>query len=102
MVIGRVVDANRRSLPIADATVIFLNPGVSVNQWARTQRDADVLAVGVTDTDGYFQLSGPVQPGETYPVIVLADGYRPIAEQNFTVPADAESPYELDITMVRE
>lgn len=102
MVIGRVVDANRRSLPIAEATVIFLNPGVSINQWARTQRDADVLAVGVTDTDGYFQLSGPVQPGETYPVIVLASGYRPIAEQNFTVPADAESPYELDITMVRE
>ena len=41
-------------------------------------------------------------PGETYPVIVLADGYRPVAEQAFTVPEDATSPYELDITMVQE
>lgn len=101
-VIGQVVDANRRSLPIVEATVVFLKPGVSIEQWARTQREEDVLAVGVTDTDGFFQLSGPLQPGETYPVIVVADGYRPIVEQNFTVPADAESPYELDITMVRE
>lgn len=102
VVIGTVVDANRRTKAIPGATVIFLNPGVRIDQWVKTQKKQDVYATAVTDADGWFQLSNPVQPGETYPVIVVADGYRPVTEQNFTVPADAESPHELTITLVRQ
>lgn len=101
-VIGTVVDANRRSQPITEATVLFLNPGVRIDQWVKTQRQQDIFTGAITDADGWFQLADPAQPGETYPVIVVADGYRPVTEQNFTIPTDAESPYELDITLVRQ
>lgn len=102
VVVGVVVDANRRTRPIADATVVFLKPGVKLDQWLRTQRAADILTGAVTDKDGWFQLADPLQRGQTYPVIVVADGYKPIAEPGFTVPKDAPNPYELTITMVRK
>ena len=101
-VTGTVVDANRKSRSIEEAMVIFLYPGTDIDEWASTQDQDQVFSAGLTDADGWFQLSEPVMPGETYPVIVLADGYRPVAEQAFTVPEDATSPYELDITMEQE
>ncbi|MCS6844292.1 MAG: trypsin-like peptidase domain-containing protein [Caldilineales bacterium] len=101
-VVGVVVDANRRTRPIADATIVFLKPGVKLDQWLRNQREADIYTGAVTDKDGWFQLPDPLQRGQTYPVIVVADGYKPVAEPNFTVPKDAPDPYELTITLVRK
>ena len=101
-VTGTVVDANRKSRPIEEAMVIFLYPGTDIDEWASTQDQDQVFSAGLTDADGWFQLSEPAIPGETYPVIVLADGYRQVAEQAFTIPEDATSPYELDITMEQE
>lgn len=102
IVVGTVVDANRRSRPIPEALVLFLKPGVNLQTWVRTQDKEDIHAGAVTDANGQYQLSAPVQPGETYPVIVLAEGYRPVVEEAYTVPANAESPFELNITMVAE
>ena len=101
-VTGTVVDANRKSRSIEEAMVIFLYPGTDIDEWASTQDQDQVFSTGITDADGWFQLSEPAMPGETYPVIVLAEGYRPVAEQAFTIPEDATSPYELDITMEQE
>ena len=101
-VTGTVVDANRKSRSIEEAMVIFLYPGTDIDEWASTQDQDQVFSTGLTDADGWFQLSEPVMPGETYPVIVLAEGYRPVAEQAFTIPEDATSPYELDVTMEQE
>lgn len=102
VVTGVVTDANRKSRTIADAMIIFLVPGTDVDEWADTQDEASVHAVGVSDEDGVFQLSDTVIVGETYPVIVIADQYRPIVEEAYTIPEDATSPYELDVSMVRE
>ena len=102
VVTGVVTDANRKSRTIADAMVVFLVPGADIDEWAKTQDEASVYAVGVTDQNGVFQLSNTVTPGETYPVVVVADNYRPIAEDGYTIPEDATSPYELDVSMVRE
>ena len=102
VIIGTVVDANRTSLAIAEALVVFLYPGTDLADWAQSQDEASVYAVGVSDEAGQFQLSDTIMPGETYPIVVLADGYRPVAEPGFTIPVDASSPYELEITLVRE
>lgn len=102
VVIGSVVDANRRSRPVVGALVIFLNPGVDIQRWARNRPETDVYTMGVSDESGQFQLATPVEPGQTYPIVVVAEGYRAVTEQNFVLPADAASPFEMEITMVRE
>ena len=70
---GRVVDA-QTGAGVSGATFYILKPGTP----QRAPTGADVLARGVSDANGLFQTSPPVQRGITYPVMILAAGYQQI------------------------
>jgi hypothetical protein len=93
---GQVVDADTRR-PIAGALVVLLEPGSTVQDWIdRDFEPAMVVSVGETGRDGSFRTDPPLARDQTYSVIVGADGYDPLTEDDaLTIPADA--PAEIDL-----
>ncbi len=95
---GRITDADTgRGIP--GAVFLVLQPGITVGEFQGTMEE--VYAFGQADRQGNYQLSAPLVRGETYSIIVAAQGYNPIAEDDVFVPEDMESPYELNITLQR-
>jgi hypothetical protein len=61
-----------------------------------------VVTYGISDMDGVYQTEDPVETGQTYSVIVIANRYRPIlADGQVSPQAGDESPYEVNATMRR-
>ena len=61
-----------------------------------------VLATGTSNRSGEFQLDAPVTPGERYGVVVIHDDYKPVAVDDYEIPADSTDPYELDVALERK
>jgi S1-C subfamily serine protease len=80
---GRIVDASTGA-GIQGAGVFVLRPGASPDSATKQ----DVIASGVTDGNGLFQIKPPVRRGATYPIVILASGYSPVAG-TLDVPAAA-------------
>jgi hypothetical protein len=93
---GTITDADT-GRGIAGALFIVLQPGITVDQFQWTEEE--VYSLGQADRKGNYQLSAPLVRGETYSIIVGADGYDMIAEDDVFVPEDLESPYQLDVTL---
>ncbi|HXF62711.1 MAG TPA: serine protease [Caldilineaceae bacterium] len=101
-VIGVVVDRNNSRQTISGALIVFLVPGVTVQDWIDADfPDSMVHAVGTSNRRGEFQLDNTVTPGEFYSVVVVHDDYEPITVDDFQIPPDATDPYELEIAMDR-
>ena len=83
-VIGTIIDyATRR--PIQDAVIAILFPGQTVADFDADRsenKDETVLAFGVTGSDGAYVLNQPLARGEVYSVIIGAQGYQRIAEND--------------------
>ena len=98
---GRVTDKKTKK-PIKGATVLALNPGVTIQNFIRGgQKDRDVYTAGQTDSQGEFVLENSLARGETYALIVAAKGYKATGHEGFTVAADAPDPLVLTITMTK-
>lgn len=80
-VMGLLLDADNAD-PIADGFVILLQPGVTVRQFARQQLEEQVAAIGLSDRYGFFVTEPPLPRGYTYGVVIVADGYEPLAEDD--------------------
>lgn len=100
---GTISDVNT-GRGIEGAEVYFMKAGLSASDAAADDslsRD-EVLTSGITDGNGYYQLDDPVPANQTYSVIVVASGYRPIiADDGVDVTSDATSPFVVDATMRR-
>lgn len=97
-VYGVIVDADTgRGIP--EAYFLVLEPGVTVDEFEG--REDQVYTWAKTDRQGNFRLADPLVRGETYSMIVAAEGYRPIAEDDVYVGEDVESPLELTIELRR-
>lgn len=96
---GRIVDADTNK-GIQGAVFIVLVPGVTIDsfQWV----EDEVFAVAETDRNGNYTLSAPLVRGETYSMIVGAEGYSMIAEDGVAIPEDIESPFELNLALQRQ
>ncbi|MGC8959005.1 MAG: trypsin-like peptidase domain-containing protein [Chloroflexia bacterium] len=95
---GRITDADTgRGIP--GAVFVVLQPGITVAEFQGTMEE--VYSYGEADRQGNYQLSEPLVRGESYSLIIWAQGYNPIAEDDVLVPKDMESPYELNITLQR-
>jgi Trypsin-like peptidase domain len=102
-VVGRVYDADNQRVQINGALVVFLLPGITVNQWTRANYTEEMIAAsGVSNPDGSFQLNGKVTPGQQYSVVVVHEEYTTIKEDGFEIPADSTEPYELEISLNRK
>ena len=101
-VVGNVHDADNKRKSISGAMVVFLNPGVSVDDWVDNEfAEDDILATGSSGRNGDFQLDGKVTPGEAYSVVVIHDDYQAISVDDYEIPANTGDPYELDVAMER-
>ena len=99
-VIGSVLDQDNRRTKISGALIIFLKPGVSMDDWIDSDFAEDMIhGSGTTNRRGIFQLDTTAVPGETYAIAVVHDDYQPITVDGFQIPQDSDDPFELDITM---
>lgn len=79
---GQIVDADTRK-GIAGAIFIVLKPGVTVKQFADSDGDLGLVATGVeAGANGEFRTADPLARGTSYSLVVLANGYRAIGEDN--------------------
>lgn len=98
---GTVKDKKTKK-PIKGATVLVLQPGVSLDSFIKGgQKDSDVFTAGQTDSQGEFALAAPLARGETYAIIIVAKGYKATANNALTVATDAPDPITLTVTMTK-
>ena len=101
-VTGVVHDADNARNTIAGALIVFLEPGVTIQNWIDANFDETMIyASGTSARRGVFQLDGKVTPGEAYSVVVVHDDYKSVEVEEYVIPSDASDPYELDVAMER-
>jgi hypothetical protein len=100
---GQAVDADT-GRGVSSAQFYILRAGLSATDAAADDNITtnEVLTVGIADNSGFYRTESPVPRGQTYSVIVVARGYRPIvADDGIEVPADASNPFQVDATLRR-
>lgn len=83
-VTGTIIDMATRK-PIQNAIIVFLNPGLTVDDFDADDSDGKtdtVYSYGIADAKGVYTLDKPLPRGEVYSVIVGAKGYFRIAEDD--------------------
>lgn len=102
-VTGVVLDRDNQRLPVAGALIVFLKPGILIDDWVEADFPDDMVhGSGTSNAEGRFQLDAKVTPGESYGIVVVHQQYQPIAQDAYQIPSDASDPYELTITMRRK
>lgn len=98
---GTVKDKKTKKA-IKGATIIVLNPGVTVEAWVEgDQSEDDVFTAGQTNSKGQFTLEDSLTRNETYSLVIVAKGYKAIATDEFVIEDDVEDPVQLTITMTK-
>jgi hypothetical protein len=101
-VIGVVLDRDNSRQAVEGALIVFLLPGVTVDEWIEADFPDDMVhGTAASNSDGEFQLDTTVVPGEFYGVVVVHDDYEPIAVDDHEIPPDTADPYELEVTLER-
>jgi serine protease Do len=95
---GTVINANTKR-GIEGALYIVLNPGVTVGDWEG--EEDQVYTFAQTDLNGYFELPYALDRGQSYGILVWAEGYRPVIGDDVFI-GDEESPYEVEVALQRE
>lgn len=98
---GKITNADT-GRGVEGAQVFVLKVGTSATQAAAddTITSNEVLTMGTSDANGTYQTQAPVPRNQTYSVIVLASGYRPIlADDGVSVPRTATNPYPVNATL---
>jgi hypothetical protein len=99
LVQGQIVDAET-NIGIAGVTVIFLKPLFDVADF--TWQMTEVHDVAFTDLNGRFALSRLLARGESYSVIISAQGYLPVTADGFRILRDETGPIELRLELNRD
>jgi hypothetical protein len=100
---GTIADADT-GRGVEGAQVFVMKPGLSASQAVAddTITSDEVSTVGTSDAKGYYQSEEAIPLGQTYSVVVIASGYRPIiADNEVAIPANATNPFPVDATLRR-
>ena len=97
-VVGYVYDADTGA-GIPGAMFIVLQPGVTIESWDFS--DEQVYTSAETDVNGYFELPLPLERGQSYSMLVLAEGYIPDGGNGIPI-GDEPSPHNIEIELQRE
>lgn len=100
-IVGTVTEADNRRRTVSGATVFFLNPGVTTDDFVDDPKQGLVFASGVSDDNGEYQLDVKLTPGTAYGVVVYKEDYKIVQADDFEIPIDATNPYEVTVTMER-
>lgn len=97
-----VVTYKKTGKPIKGATILVLEPGVTVEQWVDGgQEEGEVYTAGQTDSKGQFVLEAQLERDVEYSVIVVAKGYKPIGQDGFVITEEDPDPLDLDIQLTK-
>jgi hypothetical protein len=100
--VGGTVVAAASGRPIAKALILFLVPGISVQDFIDHEyADADVYTGAETNSRGQFTLADAVERNVPYSIIVVADGYKPLTVDGFVIEDDVPAPVNLDIELAQ-
>ena len=97
---GTVTDL-RTGQPVWQARIFVLQPGVSVEQFARGTQREDIFAQTRTDAQGHFSLWKPLERNVQYAMLIAADGYKLRGTNRLIIGDQATSPVHLDIKLVK-
>jgi hypothetical protein len=97
---GMVRDNSARK-PVRGALVAIIKPGVTVGSFLDSGRESDLYASATTDSLGQFTLSRPLARGVAYGLLVVAKGYRPLAQDDFSIAAGEPTSLSIDILLVK-
>ncbi len=89
---------------IEGAQVFVIKQGLSATQAVAddTITRNEVLATGTSDAKGYYQSDKAIPIGQTYSVVIIGRGFRPIvADDGVDIPANASNPFPVDATLRR-
>ncbi|AFZ67664.1 S1C family serine protease [Deinococcus peraridilitoris] len=99
---GRLIDADTKA-GIPDAVVAFLKPGTDVQAWARANFDENLMVASArSGADGTYTASPLLARNATYPMVLLAKGYR---ARSVSLEVTADDPAALpleDLALQRE
>ena len=95
---GYVLDADTGQ-GIPGALYVVLNPGVTVEGWDGS--DEWIYTWAETDANGYFELPLPLERGQSYSIIVWAEGYLAVTGDDIPV-GDEPSPVDVEVTLQKE
>jgi hypothetical protein len=98
---GTVIDL-RSGQPVWQARIFVLNPGVTVEDFARNTRREDIYAQTRTDAQGQFSLWKPLERNTAYAMLIAADGYKLRGTNRLFIGDQAASPVSLDIKLVKK
>jgi hypothetical protein len=93
---GQVVDADTQE-GIANAAVLIMQPGTKLDDITQSNLQSLTVAGAVTDSDGFYITAPPIEAGNAYTVVILADGYDPVGyEDGLDIPPTAHDLLEVD------
>ena len=87
---------------VVGAQMFILRPGLTASAAASDDAltEDEVVTFGITDRSGYYQTQHPVARGQTYSVIIVANGYRPVmADNGLDLPSNATNPTQVNAAM---
>lgn len=93
---GQIVDADTQA-GIANAAILIMQPGTKLADITQSNLQTLTVAGAVTDSDGFYITAPPIEAGQTYTVLILADGYQPVGyEDGLDIPSSSHDLLELD------
>ncbi|HWQ12935.1 MAG TPA: carboxypeptidase-like regulatory domain-containing protein [Roseiflexaceae bacterium] len=100
--VGGTVTDKRTKKPIKGALFVVLNPGVTVQDFADSDfAEEHILTSATSDASGEFVLDTPLERNVEYSVVVAAKGYKPIAQDGFTITDEDPDPLILNVALVK-
>lgn len=96
---GQIMDSVTRE-GIPGATFVIITEDYSAAEFNRDWRQDQIYAIAVTDRNGRFEIDRLLQPGIQYSIVIVAEGYLPIAADaiEFTL---ENNPVEVPIYLTR-
>ncbi len=93
---GVIIDADT-GRGIRGAMIGILKPGVSIMDFARLQDGRHYAGFGECNRSGRYIIDNPLEKGEAYSVIVLAEGYEPVmVDDALRIPNNAQNIYNFE------
>jgi hypothetical protein len=96
---GQILDADTRK-GIPGVTFVLISKEFSVSEFNWDQKQ--IYALAVTDRNGRFELTRPLDYLTLYSAIIAAQGYLPISADGIEIKTDSPNPIELTIYMTRD
>jgi hypothetical protein len=96
---GQILDADTHQ-GIPGVTFVLISKEFSIQDFAWDQ--SQVFDQALTDRNGRFEISRPLELSVPYSVIIVAQGYLPITADGVEIKPDTPTPINMTIYLIRD